>query len=155
MIKALMTIFSLFLTAGNILAHYGTKEVAGVRGLLRVDRTTGWLWILGFLAVAAFPPFPAFLSEFLMAGTMISGGRVALLVLFFLLLTIILCGMGYTVLQMGFGDPDPSVRHQRTPVANYIPQVLFLAVLVVLGLAMPEPVFQLVQRAAASLGGGR
>jgi hydrogenase-4 component F len=146
---------SLFLTAGNILGHYGTKEAAGVRGLLRVDRVTGWLWIIGFLAVAAFPPFPAFLSEFLLAGALLSGGHVALLVLYFLLLTVILFGMGTTVMQMGFGEPHPAVRRQPTPAVNYIPQVLFLVVLVVMGLAMPGPVYELLQRAAASLGGGR
>ncbi len=146
---------SLFLTAGNILGHYGTKEVAGVRGLLRVDRTTGWLWIFGFLALAAFPPFPAFLSEFLMAGAILDGGFAWMLVPFFLLLTVILFGMGHSIMQMAFGDPNPSVRRQRTPLVNYVPQVLFLAILVVVGLAMPAPVYDLVQRAAVSLGGGR
>jgi hydrogenase-4 component F len=146
---------SLFLTAGNILGHYRTREVAGVRGLLRLDRLTGWLWIFGFLALAAFPPFPAFLSEFMMAGAMLEAGRLWLLVLFFLLLTIILCGMGWTVLQMGFGVPDPGVSPQRTPAANYIPQILFLGILAVIGVAMPETVFSLIGRAAASLAGGR
>ena len=90
-----------------------------------------------------------------MAGAILDGGSAWLLVPFFLLLTVILFGMGHSVMQMAFGDPNPSVRSQRTPLVNYIPQVLFLAVLVAVGLAMPAPVYDLVQRAAVSLGGGR
>ena len=144
-----------FLTAGNILSLYRTREVSGVRGLLRVDRLTGWLWIFGFLAVAAFPPFPTFLSEYLMAGAILASGKIWLLAIFLLLLTVILAGMSHTILRMVSGVPDPALQPQRTPVFNYIPQLLFLAILVILGLAMPDPILGLLERAAASLGGGR
>jgi hydrogenase-4 component F len=147
---------SLFLTSGNILADFRTKEVGGVRGLIRLDPLTGGLWIAGFLAVSAFPPFPAFLSELRMAGALLAGGRVWLLVAFLLLLTIILGGMGHTVLQMTFGRPDPALAPPpRIPASNYVPQLLFLVVLAVLGLAMPDEVLDLIQRAAAALGAGR
>jgi len=144
-----------FLTAGNILGLFGTREIRGVRGLPRVDPLTGWLWVFSFLAVAAFPPFPTFLSEYLLAGTILASGRIWLLGLFLLLLTVILAGMSHSILRMVSGVPDPAVRPQKIPVFNYIPQLLFLAALVILGLAMPDPVLRLLERAAASLGGGR
>lgn len=145
---------SFFLTAGNIIHRFGTKEIAGVRGLLKVDRLSGWLWIAAFLAVSAFPPFPAFLSEFWMAQAMLAGGQLWLLILFFLLLTIILCGMGHSVLQMSFGTP-PQHLPDPVPRINYLPQILFMGLLLLVGIAMPATVEGIIYRAAISLGGGR
>ncbi|MCU0821335.1 MAG: hydrogenase [Spirochaetes bacterium] len=44
-----LTKASLFLTSGNILHNYYTKEIDEVRGMLKYDRTNGWLWMLSFI----------------------------------------------------------------------------------------------------------
>ena len=57
---------SLFITAGNICSATGTKETSKIHGLIRSHAPTGWLWIIGILAITAFPPFSTFLSEFIL-----------------------------------------------------------------------------------------
>jgi hydrogenase-4 component F len=48
----------LFLTAGNILAIYKTKNTKNITGIMSVMSATGVLWIAGFLAITAFWNFP-------------------------------------------------------------------------------------------------
>ena len=119
--------------------------------MLRADNLSGWLWIACLVSILALPPFPAFISELLMAKALLAGGHIWLTVLFFLLLTIIMYGLASSVLKMSFGDAPQDLKPGRTPLVNYLPQLLFLAILVVLGLAMPRFIYDLLDNAARAL----
>ena len=56
---------SFFLTSGNVLELFESKRTKSVRGLVRTDGISGWLWILSFLAICAFPTSMLFISEFI------------------------------------------------------------------------------------------
>ena len=60
---------SFFLTSGNILELFGTKRIKSVSGLINADGKTGWLWVISFLAICAFPTSVLFISEFIMIKT--------------------------------------------------------------------------------------
>lgn len=139
---------SLFLTSGNILSLYASKRIEDVRGLLRRDPRTGWLWIVSFLAVAGFPPFPAFLSKFLLIRAFFAAGRGWLAAPFLLLIVVIVFGLGGAVFRMSFGDPPASAPGLRPDVLALAPQMLLLALLLSIGLSIPGAVQTLLRTAA-------
>ncbi len=140
---------SFFLTSGNILRTYKSREIKGVRGIIGRDTITGWLWVACFAALAGMPPFPIFLSEFLLVRAMFAEGAYPLAVVFFLLVLIIVYGMGNTVVRMTFGTGEPSARAQRPAVLTWVPQLVFLVILVMLGIGLGSFNFDLIEKAAS------
>lgn len=134
---------SFFMTSGNILELFGTKRIKSVNGLMQEDGKTGWLWILSFLAICAFPTSVLFISEFIIIKTMISEQHYILCVLFVLLLTIVLYGIGRVVIKMTFGkvseDKDKIVDENRNKLSvfMYFPQFIMLIIVFVLGVYVP------------------
>ncbi len=161
---------SFFLTAGNVdhIAH--SREIADVRGLLRRDRTTAWLWIAGLLAISAMPPFVTFLSEFLLVRRLFERGTLPAVIFLVLVVTIVF-GMARSVIRMVSGgeeerasaaplsaDAGPPRAHgagrpARLPLPAYLPQLLLLGSAAAIGLVVPGPLLGLLHRAAAYLGG--
>jgi len=160
----------LFLAAGNILAVYRTKSTTRVRGVLRTMPLTGVLWVAGFLAIAGSPPFGPFLSELTILKGMFDANRPIVAVAYLAMLAVVFIGMATIILRMAYGGPPeasdsadgyrdgdgltaapPAARHEPFwSVAS--PIVLGLAVLV-LGVYVPPQLADLLQQAAAALGG--
>jgi hydrogenase-4 component F len=140
-----------FLTSGNILHRFKTKEISKVGGVLIKDPVTGWLWILCFIGIAGLPPFPMFLSEFLMVKAIFQQGHIFLMILFFILLTIIIYGIGSSVFSMSFGREMDNISNKRFGVLEYMPQILFLIILFVLGIFMPDSIMNLLKAAAENI----
>ncbi len=140
-----------FLTSQNILVRFETKYIERVRGLLQTDRLTGWIWIGCFVGIAGIPPSPLFLSEFLIVTAFFQRGLFWLAALFFLLLTIILFGLGKAVLHMTFGPvQQPSVKTPRNQALAYAPQLVLLTIAALIGLTMPGFIQELIQLAVKS-----
>lgn len=143
---------SLFLTSGNILHDYGTKKIEDVRGLLKRDPVTGWLWIASFLSIIGIPPFPIFISKFFIIKAFWLNGESWLAVLFFLFIVIVTFGMGNAVFRMVFGDSQTDADGSVRPAMSaYLPQIALLAVLVIVGLNMPQQMHDMLNKAAAFL----
>ncbi len=141
---------SLFLTSGNIQHRYHSKHIGEVRGLLNTDKITGWLWIFSFIAIAGIPPFPLFLSEFFIAQSLLSNGSILYTVIFFLLLTIVLAAMGRSVLRMSFGESVRSNDDKPSGMLTYLPQMMFLLILIIMGV-LPGGFKELLENAAKGL----
>jgi hydrogenase-4 component F len=139
----------LFLTSGNISLQSKTKEIGSVTGLLRNDTPTGWLWIMGFLALSAMPPFPAFFSEIIIVKELLRSFPV-LFILFGSFLVLILFGMGRNIFQMSFGAPVKGSVPECRSVFSYLPQILLLAVLLCAGLALSGTFMNVFIKAAAA-----
>jgi hydrogenase-4 component F len=143
---------TLFLTSGNILHLYGSKQIADVQGLVAKDPRTGWLWLLSLLAISGLPPFPAFLSKFLLIKAFFAVGMGWLAAPFLLLVIIILFGMGGGFFNMAFGAlPVDSPASVRLSFIAYGPQVLLLLALLAVGISIPAPVQAVLQGAAGLL----
>ena len=145
---------SFFLTAGNILELFESKRTKSVKGLIQFDGKTGWLWLASFLAICAFPTSVLFISEFLIIKTMIMQKHYLLCILFVLLLTIVLYGIGKVVIKMAFGkkseEKATKVETNTNKISNwmYIPQTVLLIMVFTLGIYIPPILNDLIKNAA-------
>jgi hydrogenase-4 component F len=142
---------ALFLTSGNILRLYGSKRIEDVHGLLAREPRTGWIWIISFLAVAGFPPFPAFLSKFLLVQAFFASGSGWMAGLFLLLAAVVVFGMGGAVFRMAFGEGRATGAAERPGFAALAPQILLLVLLLAIGLNIPAAVQTMIRSAAGFL----
>ncbi len=146
----------LFMSAGNLHRAYGSRQVSAVTGALRRMPVSGWLFLLGFLAITGAPPFAPFYSEFNLAvSAFTSGGTIWLGVLFLVLLGGIFLAMSDPVVKMVFGTPR--ANRERTPYtdafATTAPLVVALGLALVLGVWLPRPADQMIRSAAAWVEG--
>ena len=145
----------LFLSAGNIHRCYASKQLPHVTGVIRRTPVSGWLLILGFLAITGMPPFAPFISEFNIAAAAFSGRHLWLGALFLVFMGGIFLAMSDTVLQMVLGTPSPS--RERTPYRDTVqltaPLVAALLLALVLGVWLPRPLGTMLQNAAALVEG--
>ena len=68
----------LFLGAGSVDEHAGTRDLDRLGGLMRVMPWTGGAFLVGALAISAVPPFNGFVSEWLMLQTLLRGVQIPL-----------------------------------------------------------------------------
>jgi len=145
----------LFLSAGNIHRSYASKQLPFVTGAIRRTPVSGWLFLLGFLAITGLPPFAPFLSEFNIAAGALGTGHLLSGSAFLILLGGIFLAMSETVLQVVFGTP--SAQRVRTPYkdspATTGPLIAALALALVLGVWMPRPLRDMLDHAAATVEG--
>jgi hydrogenase-4 component F len=120
---------SMFLTSGNVLGKYGSREISAVSGMLRADNKTAWLWIGSFVMVSGIPPSPVFISEFLIIKRMLFSGMWGQAVILLILLTIVIYGMASAVFKMCFGEQPDGVITGSQGYARYAPQAVFILIL--------------------------
>ncbi|HLQ38444.1 MAG TPA: proton-conducting transporter membrane subunit [Planctomycetota bacterium] len=144
----------LFLSSGNIHRAYGSKSTDQVTGALaRVPWSAG-LFLAGFIAITGSPPFGPFLSEFTIVRGVFTAESYVVAGLLLLLLLVVFMGMGKTVLTAVQGAPPPGslIVHADSPWL-VLPIVGLLGLVLLLGLYIPPPLAELLQKAAAYLEG--
>lgn len=150
---------SFFLTSGNILEIFNTKKIKSVSGVLKLDKKTGWLWIVSFLGIAAFPPSVLFISEFLMIKSMLLQKHFVLCGLFVILLTIVLYGLAKSVIKMSYGEANAnkidvySENVKKISFGMYAPQIVMLVIAFVLGCYIPPCLNSVINAAVIGFGG--
>jgi len=144
----------MFLSAGNIQRAYGSKSTEVVRGAIRRVPMSAALFIAGFFAVTATPPFAMFLSEFTILRGAIAGGHYAVAVLFLALVFLVFVGMGATVVTMVLGKPpdDLPPTTMGDKLWSVLPPALLLVAVLALGLYIPPALDEMIRNAAALLG---
>ena len=146
----------LFLSAGNIHRAFGSKRTEDVTGALRVLPASASLFLAGFFAITGTPPFGPFVSEFTILSAIVHAERYGVAAAFLVLLVVIFVGMGSTVLAVVQGEP--SERAQRTQYRDHwlgvAPIAVLLALVLGLGLWIPEPLAALLYDAARVVEGG-
>jgi hydrogenase-4 component F len=142
---------SLFLTSGNILHRYKTKDTASIRGIIKGDPVTGWIWVFSLVAITGLPPFPIFISEFYIIKAFFQTGQYYYAVLFFILLTVIMAAIFKNMLGMCFGDDTAADGSEKSGIIEHIPQIVFLIILLICGIALPDIIHSIIQNAASVL----
>lgn len=144
---------SLFLTAGKIQTHYGTKDTREVAGLIKDLPYSGVFLMVGTFALLGFPPFGSFVGELLVLSELVRAKQMVIFVAFCTLLAATFVATGRTVFPMIWGVPKREVTWARQTLAEAAPKAAFLVALVVMGVYMPPAVNVLFRAVAASLGG--
>ena len=145
----------LFLAAANIHRAYGSKNSDEVRGALRRVPWSGALFLIGFLAITGSPPFGPFVSELTILSGAMSGRHYASAAVFLVCLIVVFLGMGATVLKVVQGPPtSPAGTAQfRDSFWKTAPMLVALALVVMMGIWIPDAVFELVRGASRTLEG--
>jgi hydrogenase-4 component F len=154
-----MTKGVLFLSAGNIHRAYASKSTDEVRGAIRRLPLSGGLFLAGFLAITGSPPFGPFVSEFSILCGALDSGRMLTAALFLLFLLVVFIGMGKTVLKVSLGRCHAKLAGEtgepyRDGLLTIAPVFALMAIVLLLGLYIPEPVSALVRDAVAYLEPG-
>ena len=161
-----------FFAAGNVHRRFATREIAEVRGLAKVQPVTAVAMLVAGLALAGMPPFSMFLSEIMVVSALATQsfasdtlhlGRFltiiiahdvrsfAIVTLFLLFAVALFGGFTYRMVSMVWGTPPDGMRRGEPWEVGHVPLFVTGAALVGLGLALPEPVRELMDRAVAIL----
>ena len=143
----------LFLTAGQIKAHYRTKDTRSISGLIKHLPYSGVFLMIGTFALLGFPPFGSFLGELLVLSALVSSKQMLVFGAFCILITVSFVATGRTIFPMIWGEPKEAHDWPRQTFLSALPKISFLVVLVVLGIYIPDVVNALIRQVAASLGG--
>ncbi len=144
----------IFCASGNVLMKYGTRDLTQVKGLLRVAPASGVMVLISALALAGFPPFAVFVSEFLVIGAGFAAGQWLPAIILGLLLTIAVAAFVQIISGSVLGKAPETVPVGDVGWRALAPMWALVAIVVALGVAVPRPVGQLVREATAVVVGG-
>ncbi|MCU0821334.1 MAG: hypothetical protein MUC95_02530 [Spirochaetes bacterium] len=82
---------------------------------------------------------------------MFQNGQYILAVLFLLLLTIIIAGMAKNIFKMSFGDDAVLDNTHSSGMVTWMPQVIFLIILLIFGIMLPESINSIINSAVINL----
>ena len=94
---------SLFLSSGNILLGYGSKEIKKTRGMISLLPKTAVAFFTGFVGISGLPPFGLVVSELLIIIGAIRGGHLWITALFISGLVLVFSGACRHLISMTFG----------------------------------------------------
>ncbi len=161
-----------FFSAGNVRRRYATREIDQVRGLATVQPVTATAMLVASLALVGMPPFSMFASELMVVAALVNQQfasdtlhlgrfltvtvtdeiRGLAVVTFFLVFAVALFG-GFIcrVMAMVWGTPPDGVKRGEGWEVGHVSLVVTIAILVGLGVTMPDPLKGLVDRAVSLL----
>jgi len=128
-----LTKSAIFVTVGHASQIAGTQRMEHIRGLIQTQPAVGWGLLIGCIAIAGFPPFGVFTSEFLLlSATMHNWPWLTMPLLVGL-------GIGFAGI---FRHLHPMVFGQRPEgqgsiTVNFMPLTLHLGLVLWLGLSIP------------------
>jgi hydrogenase-4 component F len=141
-----------FLMSGRILARYGSTDIDKVGKLMRTMPVTGTLFGAGLLALMGLPPFGIFISEFLLFRAGILAGHLWQTGAALLLAGIGFVGIARHLLPMLYGVPAEGVATgERGGYPGLVLAGLCVCALITLGLYLPGPVTDLLNRIVEAL----
>ena len=128
-----LTKSAIFITVGHATHIAGTQTIEHIRGMIRTQPAVGWGLLLGVAAIAGFPPFGVFTSEFLLlSATMQSWPWLTTALLFGLVVAF--AGLFRHLHPMVYGKAPEG---QQPVAANMLPVMAHLGLVLWLGIAIP------------------
>ncbi|HEX7545384.1 MAG TPA: proton-conducting transporter membrane subunit [Gemmatimonadaceae bacterium] len=146
---------ALFLVVGNIVLAANTSVVAELKGMLRRRPVSAALLVCGLFAVTGTPPFGLFISEYSIIVGAVRQDRLWIAIALVVMLSVIFVGLASMILDLVWAEAGPvGARTERRESAWLVAGPLTLvAIVLALGLYIPAPLQEQLQRAAATLGG--
>ena len=144
-----LTKSAIFVTVGHASQIAGTQRIEHIRGLIQTQPAVGWGLLVGSIAIAGFPPFGVFTSEFLLlTATMKSWPWLTIPLLAGL--AIAFAGLFRHLHPMVFGQVPEG---QRPISLNPLPLSLHLGLVLWLGLSIPAFLAQWFDEATRLISG--
>jgi hydrogenase-4 component F len=128
-----------FLLAGRVLHRYHTTQIRDVSGLLKSMPGTAGMLAVGLLATIGLPPFGLFISEFALIRAGFATGHPWLMGAVLILLAIAFVAIISHLNRMLYGAPPKDVAVGEKNVWPLVLLSLNVAALVTLGLTLPGP----------------
>ena len=144
-----LTKSAIFVTVGHAAHIAGSQQIDKIRGLIRTQPAVGWGLIIATAAIAGFPPFGVFTAEFLLlSATMKAWPWLTLPLL--VGLVVAFAGLFRHLHPMVYG----AVPEGQKPVTvNMLPVALHLALVLWLGLAIPDVLVRWLNDATQMIAG--
>jgi hydrogenase-4 component F len=142
-----------FFTAGVIVLGLGTQEIASVRGLVRSSPLAAIALLVGGFAIAGAPPFAVFVSEFVIFKAGLASGQYLVVAALGVLVVIAFCAVMLHINRMVFGVAEQEKCAAIVPMSCKATLALAAIPLVIIGIYIPTPLFNLLKAAASAMGG--
>lgn len=143
----------MFFGAGNAMRGYETKEMRGMRGVLKAFPVTGCLWLAGAVAIAGAPPFGLFLSEFTILRAGMAMYRWAVFLFLIFLIVVFVSFLAHFRRMYFSKTPDAPVKRLSGTIWRGLPMWLAFVPLLILGLWWPHGLWSAFTHMAAELEG--
>ena len=137
----------LFFSSGSISQKYQTKSIADTSGIIKTMPITGFMFLIGGLAIIGMPPFNIFMSEFLMLSSGFSSENFLASALVILFLVVIFASFGKHLLRMVFGNPKSEMKKEDLGKLSILPMIILVSIIFIMGIYVPEPLQTLIEDA--------
>lgn len=146
-----LTKSAIFVTVGHASQIAGSQRLDRIRGLMSTNPAVGWGLLIGTAAIAGFPPFGIFTSEFLLlsATMQIHPWLTPLLLVG---LVIAFAGLFRAIQPVVYGAPPEQAHAVRV---NMWPVIIHGALVLWLGLAIPGALASWFDQATYLISGSR
>jgi hydrogenase-4 component F len=145
-----------FFGAGSLVAKFGTKDIARIRGGIGALPWSGPMLVLAVLGLSAMPPFGIFRSEFLIVDGGLSDPHDVVVAVLVALVLVSFAGLSWFSTRLLMTPAGPTrlghVEPGEPSVWIVMSMLLGLVALAVLGIHPPGQLSHLLTRAASELG---
>lgn len=142
-----------FCLTENVEHAFGTRDLTQIKGIVERAPITAALMVVGFLALAGFPPFAMFISEFMTFVAAFAAGSPWWLVLIVALaLTVAISGLTRVVITSVFGKTlhEPvDTEHRESSAWMLVPEIVLAVCIAWFGIATPAPIVRGVENAVS------
>jgi hydrogenase-4 component F len=143
----------LFLTSGNMVQKYKTKQMTRITGGIKIMPITGFLLLISTLAITGVPPFNIFTSEFSIIAVGFSQGHPVVISFMIAGVASIFGAMLFHISKMVFGPARENLAVGDLSKWSTLPLILPFVFVVVFGVYIPPAVSNLIHQAAIIMGG--
>lgn len=142
-----------FCLTENVEHAFGTRDLTQIKGIVERAPITAALMVVGFLALAGFPPFAMFISEFMtFVAAFAAGSPWWLVVIVALALTVAISGLTRVVISSVFGKTlhEPvDTEHRESSAWMLVPEIVLAVCIAWFGIATPAPIVRGVENAVS------
>lgn len=142
-----------FCLTENVEHTFGTRDLTQIKGIVERAPITAALMVVGFLALAGFPPFAMFISEFMtFVAAFAAGSPWWLVVIVALALTVAISGLTRVVITSVFGKTlhEPvDTEHRESSAWMLVPEIVLAVCIAWFGIATPAPIVRGVENAVS------
>jgi len=149
MLNHALTKCLLFMGAGNLRQKFKTREISEIRGVATLMPITAAMFVAGALAIVGSPPFSIFYSEVAILTGGLSAANYLAVGIYIILLAVIFGAFMYHISRMMFGEPSDGVPKGELEHSRFLPMGILLAMILVMGVFIPNQLHDLLLKIAA------